>query len=88
MIEWTPERLMEQGYFLDDGDGDHPTPNAADVQHHKNAAHRESMLPCSGSAGQPLTPKEPVTPRTEVQRLEVDPERTRRMLAARKELGL
>jgi hypothetical protein len=91
----------EQGYYLNP---DHPAnrgrPNAADETHYRQAAHREAMLPCSGSAGQPLADKEPVTPRTEVERLSRDidvgqlgvqgksTEDARELLALRKLLSL
>jgi hypothetical protein len=81
--------LEAQGYFLDP---DHPANfeqrNRDDKRIDSNAAHRESLLPCSRSAGQPLADKEPFTPRTEIERLFPDRERARGVLEARKAAGL
>lgn len=88
MKEWTDAELEAQGYYPAQ-DPDSPEPrNQADRNHYKQAAHRESLLPCSGSYGQPLADKEPVTPLTEVQRLFPDQERVRGILAARKAAGI
>jgi hypothetical protein len=81
--------LEAQGYFLDP---DHPANfeqrTKQDRRIDANAAHRESLMPCSRSAGVPLAPKEPVTPQTEVERLFPDQERARGVLEARKAAGL
>jgi hypothetical protein len=81
--------MTDPAYQLDP---DHPANKGlrdkTDRQIDANAAHRESLLPCSGSTGQPLTPKEPVTNPSETERLFPDQERAQRVLAARKEAGL
>jgi hypothetical protein len=81
--------LEAQGYFLDP---DHPANfeqrTKQDRRIDANAAHRESLMPCSRSAGQPLAPKEVPAPVSEVDRLFPDHERIRLMLEARKAAGL
>jgi hypothetical protein len=85
MTEWTQDALEAQGYYAD------PDPGSelkTDRHVEANAAHRESLLPCSRSAGQPLADKEPVTPVPEWARLCRDPAAWAQMTEARKALGL
>jgi hypothetical protein len=79
MTEWTREALEAQGYQLYEEDG--TVPNAIDRSVNRNAAHRESLLPSSRSAGQPLADAERPVPRTEVERLFPDRERVARKQA-------
>lgn len=85
--EWTPERLLQMGYESN------PDPAAAqrtatDARIDRNARHRESLLPCSRSAGQPLAEKEVPAPVAEVDRLFPDHERIRGVLEARRAAGI
>ena len=68
MTEWSEDELMAQGYYTNP-DPNLDEQNAIGRQIERNAQHRESLLPCSRSAGQPIVPAEPVTPRTEAERL-------------------
>lgn len=87
MTEWTPERLLAQGYQAD------PDPsleerNSTERMVSANALHRDLMLPCSQPDRKPLAEKPPFTPQTEAERLFPDQERVKSVLAARKALGL
>jgi hypothetical protein len=81
--------MTDPAYQLDP---DHPAHRGLRTNIHKqidaNAAHRESLLPCSGSAGQPLAPKEPVEAIPEWVRLCRDPAGWAQMIEARKAAGL